>query len=246
MKLTQYVLHILEAPHGRGAAAEQGAIQLGGVANPATAPSNCVQGHRGKVATQRAQLLDRRPSVFPACTSQPQGRFARIRSATRHQDIEVFAQANRIEIAECLGQLAVGTSAGSSKSVVQETHDDRRHLGLGCFLVEERSAHVEVAPLARQSGQRTQALERAPHTTPRRSLYSHGQGHAQPARGYPDLVNRLFLTGLGAWQIGEQSLRMLTHESRRGLVTLLARRLHSPASLEQDLPAHKNVDAVRV
>ena len=193
-----------------------------------------------------AQFLHRRPSVFPACASQPQGSFTRIRPPTRHQGIEVLAQPSRIEISQCLRELPVRTSASRGKPVAQEAHDDGLRLGLGRLLVEERGAHVEIAPLASQPGQCTQALERAPDATPRRPARSHGQSHAQPARRDPDLVNRLFLTGLGARQVGKQPLHMLAHESRRGQFVLLAWLLHSSASLKQDSLAHKNADGLGV
>ena len=83
VKLPQDVLQILEALHSRSAATEQGSIQLGGVAKPATAPPKGMQSHRGEVSPQRAQLLDRHPSAFPAGSSQPQGGLSRICTAAR-------------------------------------------------------------------------------------------------------------------------------------------------------------------
>ncbi len=232
VKLPQNVLQILEALHGRGAATEQGAIQLGGVAKPATAPANCVQGHRGEVTAQRAQFFERRPSVLPARTSQAQGSFARIHPAARHQDVQVLAQPSRIEFRECPGQLPVRPRTLGGKPVAHEAHDQLRNLGSGRLFVEKRSTDVEIAALAGQPGQCAQSLERASHPTPCWLLRSHGQAHAQPARGDPDLVNWLLLPGLGAGQVGEQPLHVLVHELRGGPIALLARGLHGAASLE--------------
>jgi hypothetical protein len=126
----------------------------------------------------------------------------------------------------------VGPRTLGGKPVAHEAHDQLRNLGSGRFLVEKRNTDVEIAALAGQPGQCAQSLERAPHPTPCWLLRSHGQGHAQPARGDPDLVNWLLLPGLGAGQVGEQPLHVLVHELRGGPIALLARGLHGAASLE--------------
>ncbi len=158
VKLAQDVLQVLESSHSRSAGPEQGAIQLGGVAEPATAPPNRMQGHRGEVLPQRAQLFECHTSMLPAHGSQPQGRLTRIRTAACHQDVQVFPQSGRIEICERFGELPVGTGSRGGKPVVQKSHDGRRNLGAGRFPIEKCGSDIEIASLARQTGQLTQAL----------------------------------------------------------------------------------------
>ena len=159
MKLPQDVLQILESSHGRVSGSKQGAIQLGGVAQPAAVASDSMQGHRGEVSAQRAQLLEGHTSALPARTSQAQSGFAQVYAAASCQDVQVFAQSSPIELRERLGELLVGTSSRGSKPVVQKTHDNGRNLCFGRFPIEKCSTDVEIASLARQPGQLTQPLE---------------------------------------------------------------------------------------
>ena len=96
--------------------------------------------------------------MLPAHGSQPQGRLTRIRTLACHQDVQVFPQSGRIEIRERLGELPVGARSRRGKPVVQKTHDDRRDLRAGRFPIEKRGTDVEIASLACQPGQLTQAL----------------------------------------------------------------------------------------
>ncbi len=158
MKLAQDVLQVLESSHGRSAGPEQGAIQLGGVAEPATAPPNRMQGHRGEVLPQRVQLFECHASMLPAHGSQPQGRLTRICTAAGHQNIQIFAQSGCIEIRERLGELPVGARSRGGQPVVQKTHDGRRNLRAGRFPIEKRGTDVEITSPSCQPGQLTQAL----------------------------------------------------------------------------------------
>jgi PPK2 family polyphosphate:nucleotide phosphotransferase len=159
--------------------------------------------------------------VPPACFGQSQSSFTRNGPAARNQDAEILVQSSRIEIGERPGKRRVGMVARSRKPTSQETHHRGRGFGPRHFGIKECHADIKVASLPGQPGQRTQVLERAPHTAPRRSLRGHRQGHAQAARSDPDLVNRLFFAGLGAGQIGKQPLHVLTQELRGGLPALL-------------------------
>jgi hypothetical protein len=94
-------------------------------------------------------------------------------------------------------------------------------------------------PWPSQSGQRPQPFESALHATACRLVGSHWQGHAQAARGDPNLVNRLLLSGLGARQVVEQALSVLAQKSRGGQFFLRAPRFHSAASLERESGGHK-------
>jgi hypothetical protein len=54
VKPPQNLLQIFEALYGRIATAEQSAIQLGGISEPATAPTNGMQSHGSEVSAQSA------------------------------------------------------------------------------------------------------------------------------------------------------------------------------------------------
>ena len=226
VKPPQNFLQILEALYGRSATAEQSAIQLGGISQPATAPTNGVQGHGSEVSAQSAQFIECRPGTPTAGFGQAQSSLARVGPAASNQDVEILVQPSRIESGERLGKRRVGMVARSRKPASQETHHGGRGFGPRHFGIKERDADIKVASLPGQPGQRTQALDRAPHAAPRRSWRGHRQSHAQAARSDPNLVNRLFFAGLGAWQIGEQPPHVLTQELRGGLLALLFSPFH--------------------
>ena len=92
MKLTEKILHGLEALHRGGAATEEGAPQFAGVAQPATAPANGVQGHRGKVYSQRTQFLPHGLTLPLACAPQACAGLFQAHTTPRHQNPQVFAQ----------------------------------------------------------------------------------------------------------------------------------------------------------
>jgi len=242
VKLPKNLLQRLESSYGQSASSEQSAIQLGGIAEPATAPPDSMQGHRREVSAQRSQFIKRHARVPPAGFGQSQSRFIQVCPVARNQKVEVPVQPGRIEISQHLGKLRVGMVARRRKPASQKTHHRGRgfrprHLG-----IKERDADIKVASLPGQSGQRTQALKRASHPAPRRSLRGHRQGHAQAARGDPNLVNRLFFASLGAWQVGEQPLHMLTQELRGGSLALLDSPSHRAASLERRSPTDKTTN----
>jgi len=226
VKPPQNLLQIFEALYGRSATAKQSAIQLGGIAEPATAPTNGMQGHGSEVSAQRAQFIECHPGVPPAGFGQAQSSLARVGPAAGNQDVEILVQSSRIEIGERLGKRRVGMVARSRKPALQETHHRGRDFGPRHFGIKERHADIKVASLPSQPGQRTQALERAPHAAPRRSLRGHRQSHAQSARSDPDLVNRLFFASLGAWQVGKQPMHVFAQELRGGLPALLFSPFH--------------------
>ena len=174
---------------GRPAAALQGIVDLGGVAEPPRLTPQGVKRLRVVAVAQASEAFEESLSLlFASSADAAEDREKAIRLPGQELS-QIAAEARDLEVEEGLRHLGPAARAGRAEAAPQGQRLPRRNVLLAQVRIQEIEAHVEVAARPRRLGQIAENAQGALRALALGLLREQGDRHLKPPAGHAHVVN---------------------------------------------------------